>query len=204
MVKNKNKQPQPVEVKAEDGAAPAEVEIEEVEVETSPEEAETPAEEPEILDVEALQAELEEMRAKADEYLDGWQRARAEFANYKKRIDREREQSKQLTAGAIIKRYLDVVDDLERALKNRPQEGDGAAWAGGIELIYRKLLNILELEGIKAMQVNSNDPFDPNLHEAITNEDSADHESGEIIEVVQTGYTIGDHILRPARVRVAK
>jgi molecular chaperone GrpE len=154
-------------------------------------------------EVEALRDELESARAKADEYLDGWQRARADFANYKKRIERDQAQVFQNAAGNIIKRYLDIVDDLDRALKNRPQSGEGAGWADGIELIYRKFLSILESEGVKPIEAEGQ-PFDPNLHEAITQEESAKHESGTVIDVVQQGYLLGDRVLRPARVRVAK
>lgn len=154
-------------------------------------------------EMERLRQELVTVQAKANEYLDGWQRARAEFANYKKRIEKEQAQVYQNAAGAIIKRYLGIVDDLERALKNRPTDGDGAAWAEGIELIYRKLLGILESEGVKPMQVEGQF-FDPNLHEAILTEDSAQHESGQITEVLQQGYMLGDKVLRPAMVRVAR
>jgi molecular chaperone GrpE len=169
-----------------------------------PVEAEIVEEESEGLEsVGALEQELSEARARADEYLDGWQRSRAEFANYKKRVDREQAQAYQMAAGNIIRRYLDVLDDMERALKNRPQEGDGASWANGIELIYRKLLNIVESEGVKPMEAQGQ-LFDPNLHEAISSEESDDHESGQIIEVLQQGYLIGDRILRPAVVRVAR
>jgi molecular chaperone GrpE len=154
-------------------------------------------------DYEALQADLDTAQAKADEYLDGWQRSRAEFANYKKRIEREQEQVYQNAAGSIIKRYLDVLDDLERALKNRPQSGEGVAWAEGIELIYRKFSALLENEGVKAMQAEG-EYFDPNLHEAITQEDNADYESGQIIEVIKRGYILGDRVLRPAQVRIAR
>ena len=90
-------------------------------------------------ELEYLENELKACRAKAEEYLDGWQRARAEFANYKKRIEREQAQAYQNASANIFKRYLDVLDDLERALKNRPTDGEGAAWAEGVELIYRKL-----------------------------------------------------------------
>jgi molecular chaperone GrpE len=153
--------------------------------------------------IEALQNELLQARAKADEYLDGWQRARAEFANYKKRVERDQAQVYQNAAGSIIKRYLDVLDDLDRALRNRPESGEGAAWAAGIDLIYRKLLTVLESEGVKLMNPVGQ-PFDPNQHEAIVQEDSPDHESGAVIEVLQHGYTLGDRVLRPARVKVAK
>jgi molecular chaperone GrpE len=154
-------------------------------------------------DIEGLKQALEESRLKSEEYLEGWQRARAEFANFRKRVDRERMQSQQTAAASIIRRYLEIVDDLERALKNRPEEGEGAEWAGGIELVYRKFLKILESDGVKPMQAEGEE-FDPNLHEAITHEDSPEHESGQVIEVVQTGYMIGDKVLRPALVRVAR
>jgi molecular chaperone GrpE len=98
-----------------------------------PETAE-PTETPEIIqaeqasaqELEQLRDELARTRAQADEYLEGWQRARAEFANFKKRIEREQAQVYQTAAGSVIKRFLGVLDDLERALKNRPQTGDGA------------------------------------------------------------------------------
>ncbi len=154
-------------------------------------------------ELDDLRAELEKARAQAADYLDGWQRSRAEFANYKKRIEREQAQVYQTAAGSVIKRFLGVLDDLERALKNRPQQGDGAVWAEGIELVYRKLVSILESEGVKPMPVDGQ-MFDPNLHEAILSEDSDQHESGQIIEALQQGYLLGDKVLRPARVRVAK
>lgn len=157
----------------------------------------------EELSPEALQTALEESKAQAAEYLDGWQRARAEFANYKKRIEREREQMQQNLAGEILKRYLPVVDDLELALKNRPQQGEGASWAEGIELIYRKMLSILEAQGVTPMQAEGQ-MFDPNLHEAVTRIQSDQHESDQIVEVVQQGYLIGDRVLRPARVVIAE
>ncbi len=100
--------------------------------------------------LEILENELKIYQDKADEYLDGWQRARAEFANYKKRVEREQAQAYQNASANIIKRYLDVLDDLDRALKNRPAEGEGAAWAEGVELIYRKFYSILEAEGCLA------------------------------------------------------
>lgn len=147
--------------------------------------------------------ELSQARRQAQEYLEGWQRARAEFANYKKRIEREQSQSYQNAAGAVTKRYLSVVDDLDRALRARPTDGDGAAWANGIELVYRKLLALLESEGVLRMDADGQ-MFDPNMHEAVVSEDSPEHESGQIIEVLQQGYLLGDRVLRPAVVRVAR
>lgn len=165
-------------------------------------EAENHLESTQEIDVESLLAEIEELKNQVEEYKDGWQRSRAEFANYKKRVEREREQIYQNTKGELIKRYLDIGDDLLRALNNRPVNGEGALWAEGIELVYRKLLAKFESEGVTLMETD-NKLFDPNLHEAISLEDSSDHESGEIIEVLNPGYYLGDKVLRPATVRVA-
>jgi molecular chaperone GrpE len=154
-------------------------------------------------ELDELRDELARKRDQAEEYLEGWQRARAEFANYKKRVEREQAQVYQTAAGAIIKHFLGVLDDLERALKNCPKTGEGAVWAEGIELVYRKLVSILESEGVMLMQTDGQ-MFDPNLHEAILLEDSAQHESGQIIDALQPGYLLGEKVLRPAMVRVAK
>jgi molecular chaperone GrpE len=151
----------------------------------------------------ALQEELDKIQKQSKDYFEGWQRERADFSNYKKRIDREQSQLSQNLSGNILKKYLVVLDDLDRALKTRPTQGDEAVWADGIELIYRKLQKILEAEGVVRMPAE-NETFDPIRHEAISHEDNQDHKSGEIIEVVQQGYLIGDRVLRPALVRVAR
>jgi len=152
--------------------------------------------------VAALQMSLDEMKTKAEEYLDGWQRARAEFANYKKRILRDHTEIHQSARGEVIKLYLDIADDLERALQEKPGDGEGATWADGIEIIFHKLRTRLESEGIKPMNPLGEE-FDPNIHEALMKEESDEYESGQIIEVMQEGYWIGDKVLRPALVRVA-
>ncbi len=158
----------------------------------------------EVVDEESQWAEeLSAARAEAQEYLDGWQRARAEFANYKKRVERENRDSYKRVTGDILSRYLSVIDDLELALKERPQEGDAGAWAKGIELIYQKLLGLLETEGVERIQAEG-ETFDPMLHEALSHEESSDHQDGQIIEVIRQGYRMGERVLRPALVRVAK
>ena len=148
----------------------------------------------------ALQQQLEEARAQSAEYKDGWQRAVADFSNYRKRLERENEEIYQIAVGSIIRRYLPVLDDLERALAARPAD---LAWAEGIELIYRKLQAILEAEGVKRIEAEGQ-LFDPNFHEAISQEQNSEVESGKVIAVVQNGYQLGGHVLRPALVRVAK
>ncbi len=188
------------EPKAEGEVAPAEpavvVEPEQV--------TEVPAIIPEE-EIAQLRTELEQAKQKECEYLSGWQRERAEFFNYKKRMEREQALGGQNAFANAIRRYLDIADDLERALKskNRPAEGEAATWAGGIDLIHRKMLAAFEADGVKTIDTTGK-YFDPNLHEAISHEDSPEHESGQIIEVVQPGYMLGERVIRPARVRVAR
>lgn len=152
--------------------------------------------------VEALQLALQSAQEEAAKNLDGWQRAQADFVNYKKRIEREQVQMRLDATTRVVKRFLEVIDDLDRAMANAPGDGAEADWFTGVDLVYRKLLNILDSEGVTPMQVEGEE-FDPNLHEAIAMEDSPDHESGQIIEEVQKGYMLGERVLRPAQVRVA-
>jgi molecular chaperone GrpE len=155
------------------------------------------------VDPSALQAEVTELRVKADEYLDGWQRARADFANYKKRIERDQEEARGRAAAALLAKILPVEDDLRRAVRERPEAEGYRHWADGIELIQRKLAALLEAEGVELIPADGV-AFDPALHEAVTYEPSNDHKEGEIIEVIQQGYRLGERVLRPARVRVAR
>jgi molecular chaperone GrpE len=157
----------------------------------------------EQVDPSALQTEVTELRAKADEYLDGWQRARADFANYKKRIERDQEEARGRAAAALLAKILPVEDDLRRAVRERPEAEGYPHWADGIELIQRKLAALLEAEGVELIPADGV-AFDPALHEAVTYEPSNDHKEGEIIEVIQQGYRLGERVLRPARVRVAR
>jgi len=157
----------------------------------------------EKVDPSALQAELTQLRAQADEYLDGWQRARAEFANYKKRIERDQEEARGRAAADLLAKILPVEDDLRRAVRERPEAEGYPHWADGIDLIQRKLAALLEAEGVEVIPADGV-AFDPALHEAVTYEPSNDHKEGEIIEVIQQGYRLGERVLRPARVRVAR
>jgi molecular chaperone GrpE len=169
--------------------------------ETNPQPAEAVAEAaPEMAQ---LQKDLEAAQAKTAEYLEGWQRSRAEFANYKRRVEKEQAETYQNAAARIIARYLDVLDDFDRAMADRPTEGEAAKWAEGINLIYRKLQNILESEGVTRIEAEGKE-FDPTWHEAVTHEESDSHAPGHIIAVLRQGYKLGDRVIRPALVRVAR
>ena len=165
------------------------------------------AAEGEILDEEesatpSLEERLAGAEAQASEYLDGWQRARAELANYKKRVERERSQWSEAATMDTIALFLPAIDDAERALESRPPEMADEPWLEGIKLIYRKLRATLEVLGVTEIEAEGM-AFDPAFHEAITHEESGDHDEGQIIGVVQKGYMLNDKVIRPARVRVA-
>ncbi|HMK07404.1 MAG TPA: nucleotide exchange factor GrpE, partial [Anaerolineales bacterium] len=125
------------------------------------------------------------------------------FANYKKRIEREQEESRGRAAAVLLTKLLPVEDDLLRAVREKPAGEGLASWAEGIELIQRKLAALLEAEGVEVIAAEGA-TFDPALHEAVTYEPSNNHHEGQIIEVIQPGYRLGERVLRPARVRVAK
>jgi molecular chaperone GrpE len=153
---------------------------------------------------DALEKELESLQAQVEEQQDGWLRTRADFDNYKKRVQRDAARSYQDAMASIIKTYLAVADDLGRALKNKPEGTHVAGWVDGIDLIYQKLLTQMKNQGVEPMDVNPGDEFDPNIHEAITQEEHPEYTEGQIIDVVQPGYRISDRIIRPAMVRVAR
>jgi molecular chaperone GrpE len=149
-------------------------------------------------------AEIARLQGQAAEYLDGWQRARAEFANYKKRIEREQEEARGRVVADLLQDFTAILDDLERALKDRPGDGDAGAWASGIDMIQRKLMAVLEAEGVKAILPSPGEAFDPNVHEAVSHEASESRSEGQIIDIIHQGYRIGERVIRPALVRVAK
>jgi molecular chaperone GrpE len=147
-----------------------------------------------------LENQLAAAQSQAAEYKDGWQRSVAEFQNYKRRMDNEKSETYRLAVGSVIRRYLPVLDDMERAMQARPAD---LAWADGVELIFRKLQSILEAEGLKRIEAEGQ-MFDPNFHEAIAQEPVEGVECGMVISVVRNGYMLGEQVIRPAMVRVAQ
>src|SRR6185503_18308489 len=174
---------------------PEEINETKVEAVATPENAEQLSAE-----IDSLKRQCEAAEAKVSEYKDSWLRSQAEFQNYKKRLDRDNELMYVSMKGDIIKKVLPALDDLERALQNRPADN---SWANGIELIARKLQNILDSEGIKRIEAEGLE-FDPNFHEAISHEPADGVKSGFVIAIVQNGYMLGERVIRPALVRVAQ
>jgi molecular chaperone GrpE len=137
--------------------------------------------------------------AARDEAIDRWKRAAADFDNYKKRAAREREEYVTLANERLVKDLLPILDDLERALA-AVGEHQEAAVEEGVRLVHRSLATLLERNGVR--EIDANGKFDPHVHEALLSQPS-DAEEGSVIDVVQKGYTLGDRVVRPARVVIA-
>ncbi len=153
--------------------------------------------------VEELKRQLEEALAQSAEYLDGWQRARAEFANFRRRQEAEWEQQVQMSNAHLLTQLLPVLDDMERALEAVPQSIQAESWLEGILLIKRKLELVLEAQGVQPIETEGQF-FDPAYHEAVSYEPLQGYEEGQIIAQVRRGYMLGERVLRPAMVRVAR
>jgi molecular chaperone GrpE len=138
-----------------------------------------------------------------DEFKDLLLRKTAEFENYRKRTDRERAAVSESAAASVIEELLPLVDDLERALNADPGAEGSDAYRRGVELIHRQLLDILRKRGVKAIDAVGAD-FDPYYHQAVVHEPAEGRRDGEIIEEFRRGYTLGDRLLRPSMVKVAK
>ncbi len=146
--------------------------------------------------------DYDQLLLQSQEYFEGWQRERADFQNYKKRIERDQISLKGFITAEIVKKYLVIIDDLELALKNQPESKDCQGWVDGIDLIYKKLISILEGEGVELIPVEGE--FDPKIHEAISQIDHPEFESGTIVEVMRQGYKISERVIRPALVIIAR
>jgi len=147
-----------------------------------------------------LSRQLEEEKEKAQSFYASWQRAAADYQNFKRRVEQEREDLTRLTSAAIIINVLPLVDDLERALQNVDSHLAGLTWVDGIRLIYRKFQAVLEASGVKEIEADGQN-FDPAFHEAVA---FGEGEDGKVISVVQKGYTLGGRVIRPAMVVVGK
>ena len=151
---------------------------------------------------EGVPTGIETLKRERDDYYDRLLRQAAEFDNYRKRVERERRSYAEQGVADVLLELLSVVDDFERALA-APSDNGSASYRKGIELIYGKLNDLLRRQGVKPIQALGTD-FDPNLHQAVMYEPSAEHREGEVTSELQRGYLIGDRLLRPAMVKVAK
>lgn len=150
----------------------------------------------------AAQGDPAELARQRDDYYDRLLRKTAEFDNYRKRTDRERQQLADAAAADLIKDLLPLVDDMERALK-ADASGNVSGIRRGVELIHKQLLETLRKRGVTTIEAVGQD-FDPHFHNAVTYEPAEGRRDGEVIEEFARGYMLGDRLLRPAMVKVAK
>jgi len=156
----------------------------------------------EASDTQGAGRNLETLQRERDDYYDRLLRKTAEFDNYRRRVDRERREQADQAVVDLLQDLLLVVDDFDRALTVEAGE-DAAAYRKGVELIHAKLQDLLRKRGIKPIEAIGKD-FDPNVHQAVSHESSPTHREGEVIGEMGRGYMIGDRLLRPAMVKVAK
>jgi molecular chaperone GrpE len=147
------------------------------------------------------ETELEVLARERDEYLDALQRLKAEFDNYRKRAAREQLELTSRAAERVVKELLPILDDLERALEAAAQHEE-AKLEEGVALVHRSLDDVLRKEGVA--EIETDGKFDPHVHEALLTQPAEERESGDVLQVIQKGYTLGDKVLRPARVIVAE
>jgi molecular chaperone GrpE len=166
------------------------------------ENGENPAEEAVAAEPLTLEEQLTAVQAEADDYKDRWLRSQAEFANARKRMERQRLDAYSNATANVMNKLLPIVDDFERAMENIPAEINENSWLEGIQLVQRKLGTTLENFNVTPIEAIG-EPFDPTLHEAITQEPNEEFESGAVCRVLQTGYKIGDRVIRPSLVVVA-
>jgi molecular chaperone GrpE len=149
---------------------------------------------------EGLEKALAAEKDKATKYLDNWQRTEADFRNYKKRMEQEKEELTRWAASGVVLNMLPVLDDMERAFGSVPAGVNDSAWMEGMKLIQRKLQAALEGQGLAEINAMG-ETFDPTLHEAVAYQDGED---GKVIAVARKGYRLKDKVLRATQVVVGK
>ena len=152
--------------------------------------------------IDPRDAEIEELKKQIEEQKDKYLRLFADFDNFKKRTERERREFADWAAAELIGDVLSVVDDFERALAVAAPP-DAQKFREGIELIHRQLMETLKKRGVQPLQVVGVD-FDPQLHQAVAYDETPGARDGEVVGELRRGYRLGEKLLRPALVRVAK
>jgi molecular chaperone GrpE len=154
-------------------------------------------------ELDNLKSELDEANKKGQEYFQALQRAQADFANFRRRTEQQRQEQMIGAKADVILGVLPVVDDFLRALDMMPADDQSTDWGQGIQLIARKLVSALDQQGVKKIDALGKQ-FDPWQEEAVDYVPTTEHDEGEVMEVVRDGYKIGDKVIRPAQVRVAR
>lgn len=151
---------------------------------------------------EAQGAGLKEARAQAEELQQRLLRAQADFDNFRRRTVKEKEELAQYASSKLVTELLPVLDNFERALAAAQTGSEEQSFVKGVNMIFRQFMQVLEQEGVKAMNAVG-EPFNPEFHQAIMQVESEEHEEGIVVEEVQKGYMLKDRVLRPAMVKVS-
>jgi molecular chaperone GrpE len=156
-----------------------------------------------VIAAESPEAGTADLQRERDDLYDRLLRKTAEFDNFRKRTERERQTLADAAAADLLGELLPLVDDLERALSADAGTEGADAYRRGVELIHRQLTETLRKRGVRPIEAAGAD-FDPHYHQAVAYEPSAGHRDGEVIEEFRRGYMLGDRLLRPSMVKVAK
>lgn len=156
-----------------------------------------------LAEVKLLTARCEASEKRADEERDNFLRTLADLNNFRRRSREEMENSRKFAIEDFILRILPVLDNFERAIKAAEEVKNYDALHGGVLLILKQLKDALEREGIKPIESEGQE-FDPNIHEAVMREDSDEYPDNTVVEEFQKGYTLGDKVIRPSMVKVAR
>lgn len=151
----------------------------------------------------SLEEQLAAAQAEAASNLDRWQRTQADFANARKRFDKQRIEAYTNATADLVVKLLPLMDDFERALGNAPGGAQNEPWLAGVTLIYRKMAGLLDEMNVQPI-VAVGEPFDPHLHEALSQEPSREYASGVVVRELRRGYRLGDRVIRPSLVTVAE
>jgi len=146
--------------------------------------------------------ELEQIMLERDEFLDHLKRLQAEFDNYRKRIQREREELSAYMLQGFMAQLLPVADAFHRAMETAGQTADIESYRQGVEMVYKQLMNILKESGLEKIETVGQ-KFDPNLHEAVSQVESAEHEPGAIVTEFSPGYQLKERVIQAPKVQVA-
>lgn len=153
--------------------------------------------------VEELNRQLAALKIQAEEYLNGWKRAKADYDNFKKETEQRQKEMVQFATMGFVMELIPVLNNFKRALSHVPADRRQHPEIAGFELIRKQLEDILETAGLKAI-VTKDQHFDPTRHEALAHEARADRPDGLILEELQPGYTMHDKVIEPAKVKIVK
>lgn len=154
-----------------------------------------------IEEIDPKDQKINELQQLADENEEKYLRLYAEFENYKRRIQKENEINKTYQAQRVLTDILPAIDNIERAFQIEGDDETFKSLQKGVQMVHESLINALKDNGLEVIKTEG-EAFDPNIHQAVVQDDNPDFESGEITQELQKGYKLKDRVLRPSMVKV--